>query len=481
MAVLGVALAVQSGQPPRWRILIGRGLALAVGTVALGVLIEYGTGGSLGIDRFWFGDALGSADSPWPGRPSITAAGGFAVLSGAVASTRLEQRWARAAWPWLVAAGALIPGLAIVGFLLGDQVTTLGPSFALGIAGAVGLALTAAATITTRPDRPPLAWLSRQPDPRSLILLLAAIAATPMTVAAAVKLFQHLGAPPTTQWTLAVFTGTLIIGSYIIFQSAAAERVRVLTEKLRIESARVTAELDSAARYMTSIMPTGLSGVVTVQSRYVPAQQLGGDCFGYGWIDNDHLQLYLIDVSGHGVESALLAASVHNKLRVGSARPRELLRPELVLSDLNRHFQMENQGDHFFTIWYGVYQASTRRLRYCAAGAPPALCADPGTDKSVELPSTAPPIGALPETEFTASNHHVPSGCRLVIFSDGAYEFTSIGQRPLEVPEFERLVENNLRHGGTLDDLVDQLRTLSVTGTFDDDCSLVQVNFDCER
>lgn len=48
----------------------------------------------------------------------------------------------------------------------------------------------------------------------------------------------------------------------------------------------------------------------------------------------------------------------------------------------------------------------------------------------------------------------------------------------MEVAEFEHLAEDNVRRDGTLDDLVNELRALSVTGTFDDDCSLVQANFD---
>jgi sigma-B regulation protein RsbU (phosphoserine phosphatase) len=41
---------------------------------------------------------------------------------------------------------------------------------------------------------------------------------------------------------------------------------------------------------------------------------LGGDSFGYHWIDDDHFAVYLLDVSGHGWGAALLSVSVINVL-----------------------------------------------------------------------------------------------------------------------------------------------------------------------
>ena len=153
----------------------------------------------------------------------------------------------------------------------------------------------------------------------------------------------------------------------------ATERNHILAQRLEQESKRLAAELDSAAHYMASIMPQGLHGPVTVSSRYLPSRELGGDCFNYTWIDDDHFLVYLIDVSGHGIEPALLAVSVHNLLRSGTLTIETLLAPEAVLTELNRLFPMDQQEDHYFTIWFGVYEMSSRTLRYASAGAPPAF------------------------------------------------------------------------------------------------------------
>ena len=102
-------------------------------------------------------------------------------------------------------------------------------------------------------------------------------------------------------------------------RTVALERAN---EEIRQSTGLLTAGLDSASNYVSSILPGELEGPVRVSSRYLPSQQLGGDSFDYRWIDDDHLIAYLIDVSGHGIGPALLSVSVHNLLRSGSL-PRE--------------------------------------------------------------------------------------------------------------------------------------------------------------
>ena len=73
---------------------------------------------------------------------------------------------------------------------------------------------------------------------------------------------------------------------------------------------------------------------------------LGGDMFGYHWIDRDHLAVYLLDVSGHGVGSSLLAVSAANVLVVAvAARQSISASPASVMTRLNDVFQMDRQDE----------------------------------------------------------------------------------------------------------------------------------------
>jgi len=159
-----------------------------------------------------------------------------------------------------------------------------------------------------------------------------------------------------------------------------------------------------------------------------------------------------------------------------------LLQPEALLAEMNRLFQMDQQNDHYFTIWYGVYQASTRTLRYASAGAPPALAFTPADDGAVavtQLSTPAEPVGMFEDTEFTSAAYRVPSGCRILVHSDGASELDLADGTQLSLVGF-RAVATRLAGSPdwTLDALVDELRALTPTGFFEDDCSLIRCAFD---
>lgn len=112
---------------------------------------------------------------------------------------------------------------------------------------------------------------------------------------------------------------------------------------------------ESAADYVRSLLPPPLEGTISTEALFLPSVQLGGDCFDYYWIDEEHLAIYLLDVSGHGVGSALLSVSVLNVLRSQSLPKTNFCQHSQVLSTLNQSFQMDNHNDKYFTIWYGVY------------------------------------------------------------------------------------------------------------------------------
>lgn len=250
---------------------------------------------------------------------------------------------------------------------------------------------------------------------------------------------------------------------------------RSLARHLQAQTVRLTAELDSAARYVSSILPGHLDGPVEVVSRCVPSLELGGDTYDYRWIDDDHLICYLIDVSGHGVEPALLSVSAHNLLRSRTLDPATLLDPEWVLRELNRTFQMDQQFGHFFTIWYGVYEASSRTLRFASAGHPPAIALEAGT-QPVPLSTDSIPIGMGEDIDVNSRTYEVPPGTEILLYSDGAYEVELPGGQMGSLQQFiDIYTEHAAVSGWTVDDLVDRLRARSATGIFDDDCTLVRL------
>lgn len=239
---------------------------------------------------------------------------------------------------------------------------------------------------------------------------------------------------------------------------------------------RLMSELSSAARYVTSILPRDLDAPVPVSSRYVPSEELGGDSFDYRWIDDDHLIVYVVDVSGHGIAPAMFSVSVHNLLRSGTLDNDTLRDPGRVLTELNRLFQMDQQAGNYFTMWYCVFEPSTRTLRYARAGHPPAIVLNADGAEPVLLPSGSIPIGVLPDTLYETHDVQLEPDAALLIYSDGAFELALSDGGRWSLEEFiEMCARTSGSPGWTLDDLVGQLRKRSKTGQFDDDCTLVRV------
>ncbi len=254
----------------------------------------------------------------------------------------------------------------------------------------------------------------------------------------------------------------------------ARERLVASEERNRELAEGIQAELGSAAKYLRSVLPGDMVGQVSVTTRYLPSQTLGGDCFDYHWIDDDHMVIYLLDVSGHGVESALIAVSVHNMLRSATFTTEIMLEPDQVLATLNQQFAMDHHDGNYFTIFFGVYQRSTATLRYASAGHPPALICTGG--HLAQLDSQSLPLGMFDDTTFTTTTLPMPAGSRMLLYSDGVYELTldNGGQWPLEsfINSCAQLCSSP---EWTLDDVIDTALGHSASGDFEDDCSLIKV------
>ncbi len=241
-------------------------------------------------------------------------------------------------------------------------------------------------------------------------------------------------------------------------------------------------ELAEANKYVRALLPSPLSGEVETDWCFVPCTSLPGDGFGYRWLDDDHLIVYLLDVSGHGVGASLLCASALNMLRSSALPGVDFRDPGAVLSALNRIFDMERQSDMFFTIWYGVYDRRTRELTHAAAGHPPPVLLVPNPETKqpphVLQGSNGTMIGVDAEALFANTTTPMPLHARLYVFSDGAFD---IIQPDGQSWGFERLV--NLLHNALpsevseLQSVLQHLQEIHGSPELPDDFSILRLVF----
>ena len=266
----------------------------------------------------------------------------------------------------------------------------------------------------------------------------------------------------------------------LIASVRAGLRLYQLSQDLQLQKHLLESELNEASEYVRSLLPVSLEGEVNISTQFIPSSQLGGDCYDFYWLDSDHLAIYLIDTSGHGVGSALLSISILNLLRSQSFGKEKFYDPSLVMTELNRAFQMSQQGGRYFTMWYGVYKRSQRKLVYANAGHPPALLAV-GNDNSQlqQLPSLSMPIGFFPDIEYESAELAIAPNSSLYVFSDGIFEVMQADNKIWGLPKFIDLLTHELPHNTKIRaEWVRQcIRRETPDAEFGDDVSLLQINF----
>ncbi len=244
-------------------------------------------------------------------------------------------------------------------------------------------------------------------------------------------------------------------------------------------AAEIERDLDRAATYVRALLPPAVrQGPVRADWRFVPSVAVGGDGFGYRSLADGRFVFWLIDVTGHGIGSALLAASAMTMLRDGGPPGVEPADCAGLLRALDATFDMDRHNGLYFTMWYGVYDPATRRLDHAAAGHHPAYLV---TEAAPPLPlgTRNLPVGAgLSMMQPAVAADILPPGARLHLFSDGAFETLTPAGKQNALPDFLPVLAAPPVPGMAEPDRVLRAAQLLAAGAaFDDDVSILVLDF----
>jgi len=258
---------------------------------------------------------------------------------------------------------------------------------------------------------------------------------------------------------------------------------------------RLRDELNEAEAFVEAQLPPRWLGDegrgVRADYRFISSSQLGGDMFGYHDLPDEkgkdgcewceRFAFFLLDVTGHGVGAALLSVAVGKALSSPGLLEADLANPGDVMRALNRAFPFERNNDKFFTVWYGVYERTSRTLRYAAGGHHPAVAVSrDGELRNLGTPNVI--IGIDPATEYESEQTQIEPGTSVLLFSDGVFEVRNGDNQMLGLDAFSRIVADTTHNGGDddrrLDKLCDHALGWHGSDEFDDDVSLLEVRFD---
>jgi phosphoserine phosphatase RsbU/P len=267
----------------------------------------------------------------------------------------------------------------------------------------------------------------------------------------------------------------------LIASVRAGLRLYQLNQDLHVQKQILESELAEASEYVRSLLPVSLNGDVEIRTEFIPSSQLGGDCYDFYWLDPDHLAIYLIDTSGHGVGAALHSISILNLLRSHSFDRDKLYIPDAVMVELNQSFQMTEQGGRYLTMWYGIFKKSERKLTYANAGHPPSILLSDHGDRTekLELESLSKPIGFFIDTEYISTEISIPPNSKLYVFSDGIFEIEQHNKDIWGLPKFIQLLSSASSEGKAFcaESVLQHIRSQTPSASFEDDVSLLQISF----
>lgn len=261
--------------------------------------------------------------------------------------------------------------------------------------------------------------------------------------------------------------------------------VLAANRELRDKQKRLDEDLRAAAGIQLSLLPKRLpeSTKIEMAWKFIPSDAIGGDIFNAFSLDERHFGFYMLDVSGHGVPSALVTVSVSQALQTHSngilkqmlaeAPYYRILSPQEVLECLEIEYPLE-RFDKYFTIFYGVVHLEKGELIYSSAGHPPAILLRGNGDMEL-LEEGGPIIGMGRGLPFDMGHLKLSPRDKLILYTDGVAECRNQEGEFYGTERFFKALMH-LRQEEIdvlLDKFVDELKAFCGTAKPDDDITLL--------
>ncbi|WP_051694040.1 PP2C family protein-serine/threonine phosphatase [Desulfohalovibrio reitneri] len=235
-----------------------------------------------------------------------------------------------------------------------------------------------------------------------------------------------------------------------------------------------------AAEVQRSLLPTEMPQLdgLQVAARALPCQELGGDYYDIlaaSGPDNAPLTVFLGDISGHGVDSALLMATARSSLRSHLMRSKSL---GDALRRVNRDLFTDFEATSSFMTMIGLSVTPQGEMRWARAGHDPPIIYDPAMDAFASILGHGLPLGVdqtsrYPDNELTP----LPQGCIIAMGTDGIWEAASREGDYFGKERFQEIVRAHAHQTAQeiLDAVFSQVASFTAGRPQDDDITLAVV------
>lgn len=241
-----------------------------------------------------------------------------------------------------------------------------------------------------------------------------------------------------------------------------------------MRQASIGSELRIARRIQEDMLPKSsldLDGLA-VHGLLAPAKEVGGDLYDY-YVRDGKLFFCIGDVCGKGVPAAMVMAVVHSLLRMLSEREED---PARIIGDLNREACQNNESGVFVTLFLGVLDLATGRLRYCNAGHDHPVLARDTVEELQALANV--PVGTFDDFQYQAQETVISPGTLLFLYTDGVTEAKDAGRRQYGRERLLRTLSTCSREPAAIvREIEHSVRAYSGTAGQSDDITTLAIRF----
>ena len=262
---------------------------------------------------------------------------------------------------------------------------------------------------------------------------------------------------------------SMVLASYAALAIHNARMADALVEKERMRK-----ELELAREIQVGLLPKDDDSITfPIRGMNVPALEVSGDFFDFFKRDDGLIYFNLADVSGKGMNAAMLMAKASSLLH---HLAKSIDDPGELLSRVNNEICESISHGMFVTLVSGFLDTKNRTIKFSNAGHQPPLF-HTSRGEFTEIEASAPPIGIIPAIEFPVETINLNGGV-VYLFTDGITESHDENNKFLEVVGLIELIKINskLPLSDRLDRIVSKVRNSSIDQHDDITLMIIECN-----
>ena len=236
-----------------------------------------------------------------------------------------------------------------------------------------------------------------------------------------------------------------------------------------------------ASEVQKSLLPQSSLNIygLDVAGKTIACDEIGGDYFDFLWgheCSNNHFETVVGDVTGHGVDAALLMMTARTFLRMRAPQCGGISR---IVTEMNQHLLSDfSHTGHFMTLFYASIDSQNQKLRWVRAGHDPAVIYDPATDRFEELKGPGLALGLDENYEYEENlKIGLNPGQIIAIGTDGIWETNNSEGQMFGKQRFNELVRENAHQSAKdiIDAVLNELQKFTIGLKQTDDITLVVI------